>query len=662
MSYYFVKMGINSRSSGGSALRRSAYQRCAKDPDFDFSSKADEFVDADVMLPEGANPDFKDPVALWTSVEAKENRINSQLCRTFEISIPNEVPHELRSEFARELLQPFVDHGLPVEWAIHQEGAIFEDVENPHISAAIAFRQMDENGWAKNKDREMNRIMRDDPHKKFWVPAMNAFFEKHGIEAQVEHKSQHMPEASKAVRRLAKEWKRNGADPDQIPGPVAKFIAHREAHLEILKQEIDMHAEIEQLTLEIETLEKEIPATSKPEAIEQEINDGSRRLSGTTAAERTIPRREDEPGTGDPGGQSVTEDRQQYVENLGADPAVGPATERRPDARADDPDFRSFASSRGDTDRSRQEAEGHRRDGRDDQRLHHLKRRIAVNQTASLMQRLQDAVRPRAKEASVLERIKRAQVVNQTASLMQRIKDTLKPKVPTALDKIRRTQAVAATEGKMQAIRNAMLQRHPAATPEVIDKGKDFNNAKLHEEAKRDDTQHPVIEVRTEADFAEAAIARANSYDVAETSEKQNATRSGRSEGSERTSSREEPRSRFPHAGADGAVADDTRRNARDQSRAGEPREDRSHASERPGSVEQLGRHGIGSAGHLQKCQQLISRNATAKAHKNAAPMIEHACSTSAPVSPGAPMGDSEDAANFLKRWSQNYKATQNIR
>lgn len=298
MSYYFVKMGINSRSSGGSALRRSAYQRCAKDPDFDFSRKANELVDADVMLPEGADPTFEDPVALWSSVESKENRINSQLCRTFEISIPNEVPAELRSEFARELLQPFVDHGLPVEWAIHQEEAIFQAVENPHISAAIGFRQLGPAGWAKNKDRIMNTVMRDDAHGKFWVPAMNAFFEKHGIDARVEHKSQHMPEASRAVRRIAKEWKQNGADPNQIPGPVAKFIAHREAHLEILKQEIDMKTEIELLTAEIETLEKEIGTISEPETIAQEIpDDGSQQLPGSDTTERTASRRDHRSGS-----------------------------------------------------------------------------------------------------------------------------------------------------------------------------------------------------------------------------------------------------------------------------------------------------------------------------------------------------------------------------
>ncbi len=69
MTHFFVKFGINTRSNGGSALRCSAYQRCAPDPDFDFSKKSEELVSSGVMLPDGAHPEPLDPVTLWTEVE-----------------------------------------------------------------------------------------------------------------------------------------------------------------------------------------------------------------------------------------------------------------------------------------------------------------------------------------------------------------------------------------------------------------------------------------------------------------------------------------------------------------------------------------------------------------------------------------------------------------
>lgn len=473
MSYYFVKMGITTRTGGGSALRRSAYQRCTRDPDFDFSHKADELVDNEVMLPEGADPAFEDPVKLWSAVEARENRVNSQFCRTFEISIPNEVPHHLRADFARELLQPFIEHGVPVEWAIHTETAIFQDVENPHISAMVGIRQLDENGWAKNKDRSMNNVMRDDAHKKFWAPAMNQFFKKHGIEAHVSHENSHMPVASAKVRRMAKAWKRKGADPKKMPPALAQFMDHREAYLKRRNEELD-------LMTEIETLEKELAATSQ-ENITEESNDDRHDTRADRRTGSLSPGPDDQrpgPGTDEPG--RVPEpttgtasptlgddpaDQERHLPDSGTDPAEGRGAERRPNAGSDDRHPRSAPSGSGRQERRQRQSETDRRQAQRAERSpdgysrRRLKRRITVHQTSSLMRQIQDTLSEKPKETRILDRLRRNQVVRSTADHMKRILAVLKPKPATPLHKIRRAQAVQATNENMKNLRRAANAR-----------------------------------------------------------------------------------------------------------------------------------------------------------------------------------------------------------
>lgn len=471
MSYYFVKMGITTRTGGGSALRRSAYQRCTRDPDFDFSHKADELVDHEVMLPEGADPAFEDPVKLWSAVEARENRVNSQFCRTFEISIPNEVPHHLRTDFARELMQPFIEHGVPVEWAIHTETAIFQDVENPHVSAMVGIRQLDENGWTKNKDRSMNNVMRDDAHKKFWAPAMNEFFKKHGIEAHVSHENSHMPVASAKVRRMAKAWKRKGADPEKMPPALAQFMDHREAYLKRRDEELDLMAEIE-------TLEKELTATSQ-DNITKENHDGrddARADRGTGSPSPSTddqrpgadePRRIPEltSGTASPVMGDDPTDEKRHIANFRTDPANGRGTERRPDVGADDRNLGSDASDRRDAKRRQHQSETDRRQAQgadrspDGYSRRRLKRRITVNQTASLMKQVRDALPQKPKETRLLDRLRRNHVVRSTADHMKRILAALRPKPATPLHKIRRAQAVQATDENMKTLRRAANAR-----------------------------------------------------------------------------------------------------------------------------------------------------------------------------------------------------------
>ena len=278
MSYTRISFGVVTRSDGGNANRRSAYQRCANDGEFDFSSKADELVDHGVILPEGADPKFADPETLWAAAEAAENRKDAQVRRTIEIAIPREVPEEDRRDLAEAILKEhFVSRGFAVEWSIHNPPALFEDDEQPHIHAAVTFRHIEGDQLAAKKDREFNSIMTrkapgSDKKATFMrgkiADSMNRFFADMGIDAHVDPSPSELPplpQASKSVLRQFERWKqqadkalKNGEtnEPAQ-PKKVREFLEARQQALDAIN--------------ELKALEREIAAAEKEEALANRV-------------------------------------------------------------------------------------------------------------------------------------------------------------------------------------------------------------------------------------------------------------------------------------------------------------------------------------------------------------------------------------------------------
>jgi ATP-dependent exoDNAse (exonuclease V) alpha subunit len=96
------------------------------DRDHDFTNK-DGVVHSEVMLPEGALPEFADREKLWNAVEAAEKRKDAQLAREVEFAIPRELNKQQGIGLAREFEEAeFVDKGmiadLNVHWDIGPDG------------------------------------------------------------------------------------------------------------------------------------------------------------------------------------------------------------------------------------------------------------------------------------------------------------------------------------------------------------------------------------------------------------------------------------------------------------------------------------------------------------------------------------------------------------
>jgi hypothetical protein len=187
-----VNFGIVGKADGGSALRRSAYQRCANSDGFDFSEKAHEFAHNEIMMPAGAPDSFTDSSTIWKSVEAAEKRCDAQLSRTIDFAIPHEVPEDLRNEFARDVLQFYVDQGFALEWTRHKADHMFSDSSsdtfNDHIHAQITLRTVDAQGLNSKKDRAFNTYMRKRNGRQAredFAERINSFFKRNNINAEV---------------------------------------------------------------------------------------------------------------------------------------------------------------------------------------------------------------------------------------------------------------------------------------------------------------------------------------------------------------------------------------------------------------------------------------------------------------------------------------------
>jgi hypothetical protein len=192
MAFFRVNFGIVGKADGGSALRRSAYQRCVNSDGFDFSSKAHEFVHNEIMMPQCAPENFTESSNLWHTVEAAEKRCDAQLSRTIDFAIPHEIPEELRNDFARDVLQFYVDKGFGLEWTRHKAEHLFSDsfsdTVNDHIHAQITLRTISESGLNSKKDRAFNSYMRKRNGRQAredFAERINSFFEKNNIKAEV---------------------------------------------------------------------------------------------------------------------------------------------------------------------------------------------------------------------------------------------------------------------------------------------------------------------------------------------------------------------------------------------------------------------------------------------------------------------------------------------
>ncbi|MBK6721406.1 MAG: Ti-type conjugative transfer relaxase TraA [Sphingomonadales bacterium] len=193
MAIFHLSVKVISRASGRSAVAASAYRAAERlhderlDRDHDFTNK-DGVVHSEVMLPEGAPPEFADREKLWNAVEAAEKRKDAQLSREVEFAIPREMNKSQGIALARDFVKTeFVEKGmiadLNVHWDIGKDG-----LAKPHAHVMLTMREVGKDGFGP-KVRDWNKSELVEQWRERWADHVNQRLAELDIDARVDHRS-----------------------------------------------------------------------------------------------------------------------------------------------------------------------------------------------------------------------------------------------------------------------------------------------------------------------------------------------------------------------------------------------------------------------------------------------------------------------------------------
>ncbi len=193
MAIFHLSVKVISRASGRSAVAASAYRAAERlhderlDRDHDFTNK-DGVVHSEVMLPEGAPPEFADREKLWNAVEAAEKRKDAQLSREVEFAIPRELNKSQGIALARDFVKAeFVDKGmiadLNVHWDIGKDG-----LAKPHAHVMLTMREVGKDGFGA-KVRDWNKAELVEQWRERWAEHVNQRLAELDIDARVDHRT-----------------------------------------------------------------------------------------------------------------------------------------------------------------------------------------------------------------------------------------------------------------------------------------------------------------------------------------------------------------------------------------------------------------------------------------------------------------------------------------
>jgi len=154
-----------------------------------YSHKASDVYASGVVLPDHADEKFSDPSYLWNEVEAKENRCNSRLARSFIIALPNELTPAQNKDLIEEYIKNHMSSaGMIVNYAIH-----IDDLNNFHAHLMSTTRELDSTGFGFAKKNVIGRTWNDDQFlenlRKGWADTANTHLAKLDHQVRIDHRT-----------------------------------------------------------------------------------------------------------------------------------------------------------------------------------------------------------------------------------------------------------------------------------------------------------------------------------------------------------------------------------------------------------------------------------------------------------------------------------------
>lgn len=226
MAIYHLHCDIIGRSGGRSATAAAAYRATEKIEDrttgekWDYTKKEKALFTE--ILTNGNVPKWaENRTELWNSCEEKENRKNSQFCRSFDVALMKELDLKTNIELVEKWVnENYIKRGLVADIAIHAPHKNTDGTTNKNLHAHILVptRKMNLNGWSE-KDREGNDREFLRQVRTSWADTVNAEFQKRGMTERIDERTleeqgidrepqQHIGVIATAMQRKGKETDR----------------------------------------------------------------------------------------------------------------------------------------------------------------------------------------------------------------------------------------------------------------------------------------------------------------------------------------------------------------------------------------------------------------------------------------------------------------------
>lgn len=226
MAIYHCNVDVIGRSKGHSSTAAAAYRAGDRIKDertgelHDYTRKQNCAANG-IVLPEGAPAEFADRETLWNAVEKIEKRSDAQLCRSFDMALPNEMPEDLQEKLIQEFCQEqFANHGMISDWSIHRPKPRKGESKNDHVHVLTTMRDVDEHGFGK-KNRSWNDKDMVNKWREAWASKVNEYIDRYHIEENhIDHRSlkdqginDRLPQ--KHLGKVAKAMERRGMQTDR---------------------------------------------------------------------------------------------------------------------------------------------------------------------------------------------------------------------------------------------------------------------------------------------------------------------------------------------------------------------------------------------------------------------------------------------------------------
>lgn len=203
---------------------------------------SEDLVYTEVMLPENAPEEYKNPGKLWNAVEIFETGSKAQLARTYRVELPNEWSYDLATEVMQDYVRRnFVERGMCAQFAIHDSEKKNTGQRNLHCHILLTMRSLDEQGhWMPKQKKE---YLKDENGER--IPLIDKRTGKQKVDKQnrKQWKCVAIPTNDWSSKENAKLWRKDLADTinavNQRAGMTEDFWEHRsfkEQGLEILPQ------------------------------------------------------------------------------------------------------------------------------------------------------------------------------------------------------------------------------------------------------------------------------------------------------------------------------------------------------------------------------------------------------------------------------------------